>query len=385
MTAFVGGNKVVLLENGASYFPALVAAIDAAEHEIHLETYIFENDTTGGRVAGALARAAQRGVVVRVLVDGFGARSFIDTLMPTLVAQGVQVQVYRREFARLSFKRHRLRRLHRKIAMIDARLAFVGGINIVDDLELGGPLYPRHDYAVSVEGPLLREIRASVHHLWWLVSWVSLKRRQQRPVPQKQRIPKAGLTRAAFVIRDNLRRRRDIEEAYVQAIDHARKDVTIACAYFFPGRRFRHILVSAADRGVRVTLLLQGLSDHPVLAYATRALYPYLLGRGIRLFEYHQSYLHAKVAVVDARWATVGSSNIDPFSLLLAREANIVIDDSDFARKLRASLNRAMSEGATELRREDWQRLPRLHRFAAWLAYQVVRLAIGIAGYRGMH
>lgn len=385
MTAFVGGNKVVLLENGASYFPALVAAIDAAEREIHLETYIFENDATGSCVAGALARAAQRGVAVRVLVDGFGARAFIDTLMPALVADGVEVQVYRREIARLSFKRHRLRRLHRKIAMVDGRLAFVGGINIVDDLPPGGPSHPRYDYAVSVEGPLLNEIRASVHHLWWLVSWVKLKRRQQRPVLETQPIAEVGITRAAFVIRDNLRRRRDIEEAYVTAIDAARKDVTIACAYFFPGWRFRQVLVAAADRGVRVTLLLQGLSDHPVLAYATRALYPYLLGRGIRLFEYHQSYLHAKVAVIDARWATVGSSNIDPFSLLLAREANVVVDDHDFAHKLRSSLNRAMSEGATELRHEDWERLPRLRRFAAWLAYQVVRLAVGIAGYRGMH
>lgn len=385
MTTFVEGNKVVLLENGVSYFPALVAAMDAAEREIHLETYIFENDATGTCVAGALSRAAQRGVAVRVLVDGFGARSFIEALMPSLVADGVEVQVYRREIARLSFKRHRLRRLHRKIAVLDGRLAFVGGINIVDDLPPGGPLHPRYDYAVSVEGPLLKEIRASVHHLWWLVSWVKLKRRLQRPALDPRPIPAAGITRAAFVVRDNLRRRRDIEEAYVEAIDKARKDVTIACAYFFPGRRFRHILVDAADRGVSVTLLLQGLSDHPVLAYATRALYPYLLGRGIRLFEYHQSYLHAKVAVVDARWATVGSSNIDPFSLLLAREANVVVDDSDFARQLRASLNRAMSEGATELRYDDWERLPRLRRFAAWLAYQVVRLATGIAGYRGMH
>jgi cardiolipin synthase len=385
VTTFVGGNRVVLLECGADYFPALVAAIDAAESEVHLETYIFENDTTGNCVAGALIRAAQRGVTVRVLVDGFGARAFIDTLMPRLAAQGVQVQVYRREFARLSFKRHRLRRLHRKVAMIDARLAFVGGINIVDDLEPDGPQYPRHDYAVSVEGPLLEDIRASVHHLWWLVSWVSLRRRQPRPAPHTQPIAEVGHTRAAFVIRDNLRRRRDIEEAYLQAIGRARTDVTVACAYFFPGRRFRHVLVGAAGRGVRVTLLLQGLSDHPLLAYATRALYPYLLGRGIRLYECHQSYLHAKVAVVDTHWATVGSSNIDPFSLLLAREANIVVDDEEFARTLRTSLDRAISESATELRPEDWERLPRLHRFAAWLAYQVVRLAIGIAGYRAKH
>ena len=144
-------------------------------------------------------------------------------------------------------------------------------------------------------------------------------------------------------------------------------------------------MLDAARRGVRVTLLLQGLVDHPMLAYATRALYPLLLDNGIRLFEYHRSYLHAKVAVVDGRWATVGSSNIDPFSLLLAREANVVVDHAGFAEALRASLERAMEEGARELRPEDWHRLPRIRRIASWLAYQFVRFMVGVAGYRGHH
>ena len=191
--------------------------------------------------------------------------------------------------------------------------------------------------------------------------------------------------RAAFLVRDNLRHRRAIEEAYREAIASARQEIVIACAYFFPGRVFRQALVDASARGVSVILLLQGLSDHPMLAYATRALYPYFLDNGIRLFEYHRSYLHAKVAVVDRRWATVGSSNIDPFSLLLAREANVVVDHAGFAGELRDSLDRALQVGAQELRQEDWHRLPRLQRFATWCAYQLVRLVIGIAGYRGMH
>jgi cardiolipin synthase A/B len=382
---FLDGNAVTLLETGADYFPALESAIDSARTEVYLETYIFENDATGQRIALALVRAAQRGVVVRVIVDGFGARGFADRVMPVLEQGGVSVLIYRREIRTLSMRRHRLRRLHRKLVVIDAKVAFVGGINIIDDLDPGGPVFPRHDYAVRVEGPLLKPIVTSVYRMWWLVSWARLKKRAKRPAPPPLHADPVGSVRAAFVIRDNLRHRRDIEDAYLHAIDGARREVIIACAYFFPGRRFRQALTVASARGVKVVLLLQGLSDHPTLAYATRALYPYLLGRGIRLFEYHRSYLHAKVAVVDRRWATVGSSNIDPFSLLMAREANVVVEDEGFALELHGSLMRAMYDGASELRHEDWRRLPAIRRFASWLAYQFVRLAIGVAGYRGKH
>ncbi len=385
MSGFTGGNAITLLENGTQYFPELEAAIDAAANEIFLETYIFSADITGRRIAAALCRAAARGVAVHLLVDGFGGREFVRTQMDGLAAAGVAVLIYRRELKLLSLRRHRLRRMHRKLAVIDARVAFVGGINVVDDFDPGGPPHPRYDYAVRVEGPLLAPIAAAVHGLWRLVSWASFRRRLNEPLRAPLCGRLAGARRASFLIRDSLRHRRDIEEAYLGAIQSAATEVVIACAYFFPGRRFRQALVEAARRGVRVTLLLQGLADHPVQAYATRALYPLFLDSGIRLFEYHRSYLHAKVAVVDGRWATVGSSNIDPFSLLLAREANVVVEDGEFASALRGSLRRAMAEGAAELRAEDWRRLPLPRRAASWLAYQAVRLAIGLAGHGGQH
>lgn len=385
MTQLIGGNAITLLENGADFFPALEQAIDGAAHEIFLETYIFEPDATGRAIAAALARAARRGVAVQVLVDGFGARGFARTMRPALVEAGVAVLVYRPELGFFRLRRHRLRRLHRKLAVIDGRVAFVGGINIVDDLRHDVPGRPRFDYAVRVEGPLTGAVLDAMHRLWRLVAWAHLRRRHPHPLRAQAQLAPAGHMRAAFLIRDNLRHRRDIEDAYLEAIAGARREVVIACAYFFPGRRFRQALVEAAGRGVEVTLLLQGVSDHPMQAYATRALYPFFLGCGIRLFEYHHSYLHAKVAVIDGHWATVGSSNIDPFSLLLAREANVVVDDAGFARRLRESLQRACIRGARELRREDWLRLPRLRRAMSWGAYQLVRLAIGVAGYGGMH
>ncbi|HAF54431.1 MAG TPA: cardiolipin synthase ClsB [Thauera sp.] len=382
---FLAGNAVALLENGEQYFPALEAAIDAATREIFLQSYIFDDDPTGRRIADALARAAVRDVAVRVMVDGFGGRNFVASLLPRLREAGVQVLIYRRELRPLSLRRHRLRRLHRKVAVIDGRIAFVGGINIVDDFAAGQLHHPRYDYAVRVQGPLLDPIVASAQRLWRLVAWASFRQRDLQPLLAPPRTEPAGDIRAAFVVRDNLRYRHAIENAYLDAIGAARDEIVIANAYFFPGRRFRQALVDAAERGVRVTLLLQGLSDHPLQAYATRALYPMFLARGIRLFEYHRSHLHAKVAVVDGQWSTVGSSNIDAFSLLLAREANVVVDDAAFAQRLRASLESAICAGARELKPSDWQRLPLLRRGMSWLAYQIVRLAIGIAGYGRSH
>ncbi|MCM8565755.1 cardiolipin synthase ClsB [Thauera linaloolentis] len=379
------GNAVSLLENGEQYFPALRAAIDRAEHEIFLQSYIFEPDETGRSVAAALERAAARGVTVKVMVDGFGGRSFVAHLLPQLLERGVQVLIYRRELRMLSLRRNRLRRLHRKLVVIDGREAFVGGINIIDDFDAGNPAHPRYDYAVHVRGPILAPILASAHRLWRLLSWASFRRRRALPLVAQAQAGVAGDIRAAFVVRDNLRFRHAIEDAYLEAIGGARHELVIANAYFFPGRRFRQALIDAAGRGVRVILLLQGVADHPLQRYATRALYPYFLKHGIRLFEYHRSQLHAKVAVVDGDWATVGSSNIDAFSLLLAREANVVIEDEAFAAALRASLERALHSGAKELRQSDWRRLSLLQRALNWASYQLVRLAIGLAGYGGKH
>ncbi len=289
--AFLPGNRIDLLETGAAFFPALIAAVDAAGEEVRLETYIFADDATGRTVAAALARAAARGVRVRVLVDGFGARDFMTGIGGELAARGVEVLVYRPEVALLRLRRHRLRRLHRKLAAIDARIAFVGGINIIDDSNTPGQVPPRYDYAVRIEGPLLGEIDAAMHHLWHMVRWASFRRRHGEPPALRPASTPRGATRAAFMIRDNLRHRRDIEDAYLEAIAAARHEIVLAHAYFLPGHRFRHALMAAAGRGVRVIVLLQGRVEYVLLHYASQALYGALLGAGIRLYEYRKSFL----------------------------------------------------------------------------------------------
>jgi cardiolipin synthase len=185
----------------------------------------------------------------------------------------------------------------------------------------------------------------------------------------------------AFVVRDNLARRRAIERRYIEAVRAARSSVDIACPYFYPRRAFRRSLLAAARRGVRVRLLMQGKVDYRLAALAARVLYDELLSQGVRIFEYTPAFLHAKVAVVDAGWATVGSSNIDPLSLLLNLEANAVIQDEQFASLLRQRLDQAI-EASVEVKapplREGWRR--RLSRgFVAWLANVYLRVA-GITG-----
>lgn len=380
---FVAGNRLSLLESGTEYFPALIAAIDAAGHEVHLESYIFADDSTGRRVGAALASAARRGVAVRVLVDGFGARDFAGGIGVELTAAGVEVMTYRPEAGRYRFRRHRLRRLHRKLATVDGRIAFVGGINVIDDFDDGASPAARFDYAVSVEGPLVTRIHADVRHVWRLVRWASLGRRPPPPAPLPVVPPVSGTTLAALVIRDNLRHRRDIEHAYLQAIHLARHEILISNAYFLPGRRFRKVLLAAAKRGVAVKLLLQGQTDHILLHYATQSLYDRMLSAGVRVFEYAPAELHAKVAVIDGDWATVGSSNIDPFSLLLSREANLVVRDAGFAGELRTSLEAAIAGAAREICAADHRRRSWLARMVTATAYSLVRLLIGVTRYAG--
>jgi cardiolipin synthase len=382
----VAKNQLMLLQNGAAYFPQLCADIDAAQHSIYLETYIFAADETGRMVADALRRAAARGVVVRVLLDGYGSAELPQHWVDELSTVGVEVQWFRREISPFTLRRsrmRRLRRLHRKLAVMDGEVAFVAGINIINDVSVQDAFrYPRLDYAVRVQGVVAGEIHAAMRRLWGVVSWASFRRRgkeiERFVLDRAKQAVAPGIT---LVLRDNLRHRHDIEDAYRMAIDGAQREIIIANAYFLPGRVFLLALIQAAQRGVRVVLLLQGRVEYRVQHYATHALYDQLLAEGVEIYEYQPSYLHAKVAVVDGQWATVGSSNIDPFSLLLAREANLVVQDAGFAGELRANLLAAIAKDVVRI--GDGYDVSRnwMDRLVARISYGIVRLLIGLLGY----
>ena len=381
---FVPGNRLDLLRNGEQFFPALVGAIDAARREVFLETYIFADDETGSLVAGSLARAAARGVAVHVIVDGFGARDFAPRFRTMLEQAGAQVLVFRPKISPLTLRRNRLRRMHRKIAVVDSECAFVGGINILDDFDRQGLAPPRFDYAVRIEGPLVRDVWRAAAGLWARLEWLRLRRRWALPDSVSPPNEACGTQSAVLVVRDSFRHRRDIEDAYLELIASAQGEVLIAVAYFLPGRRFRRALTEAAGRGVRVILLVQGLSDHLVMHFASRALFGAFLEAGIEIHEYAESELHAKVAVFDGVVACVGSSNIDPFSLLLAREANVFVSDGRFASSLRASLFEAL-ERARPVPPQAWDHQPFWVRWRIWVAYGIARLVMSLSKIEGWH
>jgi cardiolipin synthase len=380
----VDGNQLTLLQNGAAYFPQLCADIDACKSFIYLETYIFSADESGRQVSDALQRAARRDVVVRVLMDGFGSADLPPHWLSELFDAGVQVQWFRREISPFTWRRNRRRRLlrlHRKLVVLDGEVAFVGGINIIHDtMRNAGSAVPRFDFAVRVEGSVAGEIYAVMRRLWAAVSWANDRgKRIERFIMGSAR--RAVLPNIKVLLRDNLRHRRDIERAYLKAIIAAQHEVMIASAYFLPGLTFRRTLIQAAERGVRVVLLLQGRVEYRLLHYATHALYSQLLAAGIEIYEYQASYLHAKVAVVDGSWVTVGSSNIDPFSLLLAREANLVVSDAGFAAELRDRLLVAISQDAVRINPAHWNRMGWGGHVVARLSYAAVRMIIGVLGY----
>lgn len=347
------GNRVKLLENGEQYYPDVFAAIAAAREEVLLETFIWFDDKVGRELHGALLQAAANGAEVHVLFDGWGSPDLPEEFTDELVAAGVKLRTFEPVRRFLGARWNLLRRMHRKLVVVDRRRAWVGGINYsLDHLAEFGP-EAKQDYAVRVEGPLVAQIhafcRASLEtpqpgRAAWL-------RRLHRPRSGDRRGAAAaaaaapdstqhlGSALAAFVTRDNAQHRADIEVEYRKAIRMARERILIANAYFFPGYRLLKDLRRASRRGVRVELVLQGKPDMPIVRMAASLLHAHLLRAGVRIHEYCDRPMHAKIACIDDRWATVGSSNLDPASLGLNLEANVLIADTAFAGGMRQHLD----------------------------------------------
>ncbi|HMN76841.1 MAG TPA: cardiolipin synthase ClsB [Burkholderiaceae bacterium] len=403
---YSGGNDVLLLRGGAELFPAMCAALAAARHEVWLASYIFHFDASAASVVEALVGAARRGLMVNVVVDGFGADDTWPATERLLRDAGVNAALFRPLDRWWSwFQPGQLRRLHHKLCVIDASVAFVGGINLVDDrfdVRHGWSDQPRLDFAVRVRGPVAVAAHRSARAMWmratigkaWREEVLALAH-SARPLARARRLldrlrshrrPPTGEAdllpvRAAFVIRDNLRQRNGIERGYVDAIRRARHSVDLVSAYFYPDRSIRHALRDAVRRGVRVRLMLQGRWDYRIAEVAAYALCDELLAHGVQIYEYTAAFLHAKVAVVDDEWATVGSSNIDPLSLLLNLEANVFVRDMAFAAQLRHEIEIALASALPVTGRNVGGGARRLMRrgFVAWCVRLYLRLA-GVAG-----
>lgn len=328
-----GNNRVTLLENGEEFFPRVFEAIRRAETEILLETFILFEDKVGYELRDLLVEAAQRGVRITVSLDGFGCGELTTGFLASLSDAGVRLQMFDPAPRRLGIRTNWFRRLHRKIVVVDGVIAFIGGINFsADHLGDFGP-EAKQDYSVEIKGPavvdihhfaLLQSGRPSRAKYWW----------QRRRSRRNELAFNDHDGQVRLVYRDNHEHQTDIEEVYLQVLRSAQRRVVIANAYFFPGYRLLREIRNAARRGVEVRLILQGQPDMMIAKLAARMLYSYLLKAGVVIYEYCERPLHGKVALVDEDWSTVGSSNLDPLSLSLNLEANVLIRDRTFNREL---------------------------------------------------
>jgi cardiolipin synthase len=389
---WIEGNDIRLLENGEEFFPRVFACIANASQEIILETFILFEDKVGLQLQEALVAAARRGVQVDMTIDGFGSPDLSNHFLASLTEAGVRIHVFDPGKRLLGWRMNVLRRMHRKIVVVDGTVAFVGGINYsADHLADFGP-EAKQDYAVEIRGPLVAEIHRFTHaalaqgqryqryqrnRQWW--------RRRKRLRTHPDDLPREGAAAAMLVVRDNGDHTTDIERHYRIAIRAARHRVVIANAYFFPGYRLMKELRRAARRGVDVRLILQGEPDMAIVKTAATMLYHQLLGAGVRIYEYSERPLHGKVALMDDEWATVGSSNLDPLSLALNLEANVIIRDRAFNQHLYERLDQLMRHSCHQIEREALGGLRGWGVVRSFLAYHFARRYPGWASWLPRH
>lgn len=375
------GNRIRLLENGEQYYPAVFKAIREAREEVLLETFIVFDDGVGRDLKGALIGAARNGARVVVTVDGYGTADLPQAYVDELLEAGIDFRSFDPRTRVLGLRTNAFRRLHRKIVVVDRRIGFVGGINYSDDHLLDYGDASKQDYAVEVEGPIVDDLRALVVTAlegrrmprvrpWW---------RRRARLPDRQADGADGS--ALLCWRDNDRHRDDIELHYRVAMRLAKREIIVANAYFFPGFRLLREFSKAARRGVNVQLILQGSPDQPIMRWAAQTLYDYLLRSGVVIHEYCQRPFHGKVAVIDDDWCTVGSSNLDPLSLSLNLEANLLFRDRALTAQLRARLQKLMRESCERIDRNGIPRRTRPRQALSWLIFHFLRRFPAWAGW----
>lgn len=361
---WTSGNTIHLLENGEQFFPRAFDAIAKAEREVIVETFILFEDPVGRGLRDALIAAAQRGAKVDLLIDGFGSPNLSAEFMAALTSAGVNVRVFDPGKRIFGQRLNVFRRMHRKIVVIDGLRAFVGGINYANDhLIASGPM-SKQDYAVELTGPIVTDIHRFVLHAIAVGGKGAGWFRRRLKAAQEDEAAPTGDVDVLFVTRDNRRHTNDIEQHYRTAIRAARQRVVIANAYFFPGYRLIKEMRRAARRGVDVRLILQGEPDMPIVKVAASMLYHHLLHAGVKIYEYCERPLHGKVALMDDQWATVGSSNLDPLSLSLNLEANVVVRNRDFNGVLGANLDELMRTSCKQIQSSD---------LTEWSGWRLVR------------
>ncbi len=364
----LGPDRVALLKDGAQAYPAMLAAIAAAQRTICLETYILRDDTTGCRFLDALQAKAAAGVEVLVMYDSWGSAVGLSAL-GSLRASGVKVLPFRPlqllggPLGRLFV--HAFRRNHRKALVVDGRIAFTGGLNISDDyasLEDGG--HGWRDTHVRIVGPSAQSLERLFLNTW---------KRNKGAAPRLElfRRPRvAGCERIRVIGNEFSLDRKDIRRAYLDAFARARDTIFLTHSYFLPPAKVLKAMIRASRRGVRVAVILAASTDVKLLLFAARGLYGRLLRNRIEVYEWQGRVLHAKTAVVDTSWSTIGSANLDALSLRQNLEVNAVFQDQPLASAVESMFLEDLDH-CQRITPQIVKGYGLFHRLLSWLAYQV--------------
>jgi len=353
---------VELVRSGEDYFLRLEKLIDKAEKEIYLQTYIFENDETGNRIASCLKKAAQRKVKVYVLLDAYGSAALPNSFAQDLVQHGILLRFFSPLFSLNNF--YIGRRMHHKIVVADEKMALIGGINIADKYHGTTGSEPWLDYAVQLNCPAAKNLQI-------LCSDYFFKKGSSKKIPPV--LHSAGSALVGILQNDWLQQKTEVCDAYTNAFIHAEKEIVIVGSYFLPGNRLAKALKKACRRGIRTTVILAGISDVPLVRRATEHLYSSFLDHHMRIFEWNRSVVHGKAAVVDNKWSTVGSFNLNSLSCYGSIEMNVEVHSVEFAENLRAGFEMVISECSEITKGSLRQRDGILNKLGNWISYQMVR------------
>jgi cardiolipin synthase len=347
--AMVDGNSAEILNNGDAIFPSMTAAIREAKMTVNLESYIFKDDRAGKIIADALMDAAQRGIEVRVLVDGTGSK-FSGGLLDRMRKAGVKASVYRP--IRLWTLHKIARRTHRKILVVDGTISFTGGFCIADSW-LGNARNPKEwrDMMVRATGPVSAQMQSIFSEDWTFTTGEILAGDKFYP-----RIDPAGEIPAQAIKMSHGDSSSLAAMLYFVTIQSARKSIHIQNAYFVPNRQIREALIQAAQRGVDVRIMVPGRHmDEPLVRMASRLHYGELLRSGVRIFEYSRTMMHNKDSVIDGIFSMIGSINFDARSLHENAEESLAFYDRGFGAKLEATFA-ADEKDCREITYESWKR-----------------------------
>ncbi|HOU02462.1 MAG TPA: phospholipase D-like domain-containing protein [Bacteroidales bacterium] len=371
---YKGGHYVELLQGGEPFFAAVEKLIDNAKYFIHFHAYLIDEDEAGIRIFNALIRASQRGVRVYLLLDAFGTKYLSKELVDRIDGSGILFRFFSPTFISKGFQLSL--RLHVKVVMCDGEAAVIGGMNFANRYHGTPEKKEWLDFAVLIRGPECIHVLSILKKLW-----------NKRFIPKNERSHEMVHNPVIFnedvklrVVQNNWYRNKiEILRSYRSAFKSSQSRMIIFASYFLPGRNERRLLRNASLRGVDIRIVLAAESDTPMFKRATRFLYDFILRNNIKIYEYLPSNLHAKVAVVDGEWCTIGSYNLNHVSDYASIEINVDILDDSFAQNFEKKLQDIIMTDCRQITIEEYHRGNSLFsRFSGWFSYQMIRLLMRI-------